>query len=61
MDTLQLFKEKIMVKNRKYSFDIDSYIRNTPPLTDEEFNDMMTHDNDEIPIDDLYFDDDEDD
>jgi hypothetical protein len=44
-----------MEKTQEKPFDICSYIKNTPPLTDEEFAVMMSHDNDEMSIDDLDF------
>ncbi|MDR1858988.1 MAG: hypothetical protein LBQ69_05910 [Treponema sp.] len=39
----------------KKVFNIGSYFRDTGPLADEEFDDMMVPDNDEICIDDLVF------
>jgi len=45
-----------MEETRKSSFEVDLYIRDTVPLTDEEFRDMMSYDNDDISIDELDFD-----
>jgi hypothetical protein len=44
---MEILKEK--------QFDVDSYVKNTIPLTDDEFSIMVGHDNDEISIDDLDF------
>jgi hypothetical protein len=45
----------VMDKAMNDSCEIDLYIRDTGPLTEEEFMDMISYDNDEIPIDDLNF------
>jgi len=44
-----------MEKTQKKQFDICSYIKDTPPLTDEEFAVMMAHDNDEMSDKELDF------
>jgi predicted nucleotidyltransferase len=47
MDNVKQAKEK--------TIEVDLFIRDTGPLTDEEFDDMMAHDNDDISIEELNF------
>ena len=44
-----------MNMDKEKTFEVDLYIKDTPPLKDEEFAVMLAHDNDEMSIDDLNF------